>query len=64
VCVGGAEEVCRNTYGNLRGRASDACKDKFVEFFRQNKIEYAGATDIIENVFRYNEQTSYAGELK
>jgi hypothetical protein len=52
VCVGGAEAVCRNSYGNLRGKASDTCKDKFVEFYKQNLIEYTGATDLVETIFR------------
>jgi hypothetical protein len=50
VCMGGAEKVCRESYGNLPGEKHSLQKKKFIEFFRENGIEYIGATDILQAV--------------
>lgn len=47
VCMGGAEHVCREYYGNLPGHKCTTQKHKFLDFFRQNNIEYIGATDLL-----------------
>lgn len=47
VCMGGAEKVCRESYGNLPGTKCTAQKKKFLDFFRENRIEYIGASDIL-----------------
>lgn len=47
VCMGGAEKVCREQYGNLPGDKCTPQKHKFLDFFRENNIEYIGATDIL-----------------
>lgn len=47
VCMGGAELICREQYGNLPGIKTTIQKNKFLEFFRQNHIEYIGATDLL-----------------
>ena len=47
VCIGGAEKVCRETYGNLPGLKCSIQKKKFLDFFRENKIEYIAASDIL-----------------
>ena len=47
VCMGGAEHVCREYYGNLPGQKCTAQKHKFLDFFRQNNIEYIGAIDLL-----------------
>lgn len=51
VCMGGAERLCREQYGNLPGAKCSVQKQKFLEFFREMKIEYVGATDIL-NTFK------------
>ena len=47
LCMGGAEKVCRENYGNLPGPKMCAKKKKLIEFFRSENIEYVGATDIL-----------------
>jgi hypothetical protein len=47
VCMGGAEQVCREGYGNLPGPKCSAKKKKFLEFYRENQIEFVGATDLL-----------------
>jgi len=47
LCMGGAEKVCRESYGNLPGAKCSPKKKMFLDFFRENKIEYIGATDIL-----------------
>ena len=50
LCMGGAEKVCRVSYGNLPGARCSAQKQKFIDFFRQNGIEYIGASDILRSL--------------
>jgi hypothetical protein len=47
LCMGGAEKVCRESYGNLPGLKCSPKKKMFLDFFSENKIEYIGATDIL-----------------
>jgi hypothetical protein len=47
LCMGGAEKVCRESYGNLPGAKCSPKKKMFLDFFRENKIEYIGATDML-----------------
>jgi hypothetical protein len=47
LCIGGAEKICREQYGNLVGVKCSEQKKKFLDFFKENRIEYIGATDII-----------------
>jgi len=47
LCIGGAEKVCRDQYGNLVGAKCSAQKKRFLDFFKENRIEYIGATDIL-----------------
>jgi len=47
VCMGGAEQVCREDYGNLRGPKCSDKKKRFLEFYRENHIEFIGATDLL-----------------
>jgi hypothetical protein len=51
--MGGAEKVCREKYGNLPGDKYTPQKKKFVEFFKDNRIEYVAATDMLKNLIRY-----------
>lgn len=50
VCMGGAEKVCRESYGNLPGMKCTPQKHKYLEFFKENNIEYIGATDILREL--------------
>ena len=49
ICMGGAEKICRESYGNLPGEKCSSQKKKFLDFFRDNKIEFIGATDILKS---------------
>lgn len=48
LCMGGAEKVCREQYGNLAGAKCSTQKKRFLDFFKENRIEYIGATDILK----------------
>ena len=48
LCMGGAEKVCREQYGNLAGAKCSTQKKRFLNFFKENRIEYIGATDILK----------------
>ena len=50
VCMGGAEKVCREQYGNLPGTKCSAQKKKFLDFFRENKIEYIASSEILRSL--------------
>lgn len=50
VCMGGAEKVCREQYGNLEGKKCSPQKKRFLMFFQENRIEYRGATDILRAI--------------
>jgi hypothetical protein len=54
LCMGGAERVCREQYGNLSGSKCSIQKRKFLDFFRENGIEYVGMTDMLETLIRDN----------
>ena len=47
LCIGGAEKICREQYGNLAGAKCSPQKKRFLDFFKENQIEYMGATDIL-----------------
>jgi len=49
ICLGGAEDICRRHYGNLPGEKCSPQKKKFLDFFRENRIEYIAATDILRS---------------
>jgi hypothetical protein len=48
VCIGGAEKMCREVYGNLPGEKCTPQKQKFINFFRDNKIEFVGLSTLLE----------------
>jgi hypothetical protein len=50
LCIGGAEKVCREQYGNLVGSKCSIQKKRFIDFFKENKIEYIGATDVLTSL--------------
>jgi hypothetical protein len=50
VCMGMAEKICRDSYGNLPGKKCSAQKKKFIDFFLENKIEFIGASDLLRSL--------------
>jgi hypothetical protein len=50
LCMGGAERVCREQYGNLPGVKCSQQKKRFLEFFSQNNIQYIGASDMLRSL--------------
>ena len=50
LCMGGAEKVCRESYGNLPGPKCSAQKNKHLDFWKSQGIEYVGATDLIRQL--------------
>jgi hypothetical protein len=49
ICMGGAEKICREKYGNI-GEKCSSQKQKFLSFFKENRIEFIGATDILRSL--------------
>lgn len=49
VCIGGAEKICREQYGNLPGEKMSTQKNKILECFREIGIEYLAATHILRS---------------
>jgi len=50
LCMGGAEKLCREKYGNLSGEKCSPQKKKFLDFYRENNIEFVGASDILKSL--------------
>ena len=50
ICMGGAEKICREDYGNLLGEKCTTTKKEYLDFFRKNRIEYIGASDILKSI--------------
>ena len=50
LCMGGAEKVCRESYGNLPGPKCSAQKNKYLDFWREQGIEYIGASDMLRQL--------------
>ena len=55
VCIGGAEQMCVEEYGILSDRMITRQKQKFIDFYKENKIEYIGASQIINQIIEENE---------
>lgn len=49
VCMGNAEKLCREQYGNLPGEKCIPEKKIFIDCFRDNGIEFVAATDIMKS---------------
>jgi hypothetical protein len=54
LCMGRAEQLCREQYGNLIGDKTTEKKRRFIEFYKQNGIEWVGATELIEQIIAAN----------
>lgn len=48
LCIGGAEQICRDKYGNL-GSTCSIEKQRFLDFYKANGIEYVSARDLLRN---------------
>jgi len=51
LCIGNAEKISRENYGNLPGEKCCPEKKLFIDFFKSQQIEYIAATDILRNLF-------------
>lgn len=52
LCMGGAEMLCREKYGNLPGSKCSLQKQIILECFKTLQIEFIGATDILKSLIR------------
>lgn len=50
LCIGGAEKICREQYGNLDGPKCSIKKRIILNCFRDNGIEYISATEILKSL--------------
>ena len=50
LCMGGAEKVCREQYGNLEGPQNSPQKKKMLSFFSEMQIEFVAATDMLRQI--------------
>ena len=47
ICLGGAEKVSKEMYGNLMGDKCTAQRQKILNYFKELRIEFISATDIL-----------------
>jgi len=47
LCMGGAEKICRNSYGNLPGPKCSVEKQEILDFYKGKGTEFVGATDLL-----------------
>lgn len=52
ICLGGAERICREQYGNLDGEKCSIQKRKFLNFYKEMGIEFVGATELLSSLIR------------
>jgi hypothetical protein len=50
LCMGGAEQLCREQYGNLTGPKCSPQKKKLLDCFASCGIEFVGATDLLKGL--------------
>jgi hypothetical protein len=50
VCLGGAEKVSREQYGNLPGRKCTVKKQELLDLYKTLSIEFVGATDLVKQL--------------
>lgn len=50
LCIGGAEKMCREQYGNLCGDKCSPQKQVILDTFKSLQIEYIGATDVLKSL--------------
>ena len=54
LCIGQAEHLSRNKYGNLFGDKTTISKKKIIDMYKSMGIEWIGATDIIQQIIANN----------
>jgi hypothetical protein len=50
LCLGGAEQLCREKYGNLEGTKCSSQKQKFIQFYKENGIEFISGSEILTRI--------------
>ena len=51
ICIGGAEKICRQQYGNLKGDKCTERKKKLLDFYKNEmNIEFVAATDLLRSL--------------
>lgn len=48
LCMGGAEKVCREQYGNLPGPKCSEQKKRLLDFYKSIGVEYVAAADLLK----------------
>lgn len=48
ICIGGAEKLSKERYGILQGPVCSSKKRLYIDFFKENKIEYIAITSILQ----------------
>jgi len=64
VCIGGAELLCKNLYGNLPGDKCTPQKQKFIDFFRDNRIEFVAASDLLLQALSHHNTSTSSDECR
>lgn len=54
LCLGGAEKICRESYGNLPGPRCTPQKKKILDCFAEFGIEFVGATDVLRSFIAFD----------
>lgn len=55
ICLGGAEKICRESYGNLPGTECTNTKQTILKMYQDIGIEYLGATDVLLKLIHHTE---------
>lgn len=50
LCMGGAEQICRNQYGNLPGPLCSPEKKEVLDFYKSKGVEYVAATELLKSI--------------
>ena len=58
--MGGAEQLCREQYGNLAGDKGSPEKKIFIDFYKSQGSEYIGASDILRDIIAQGQTAALA----
>jgi hypothetical protein len=50
VCIGGAEKISREKYGNLGVKMVSERKIELLKYYKERGIEYKGATELLDEI--------------
>jgi len=59
VCLGGAEKLSRERYGNLPGKKTNNIKNNFLEFYKLHQIEFIGFSELLIYAFNNSSINSF-----